>query len=109
MICNRMILRAIKFLLVLCLFSHGYSYASTVTGRIFVQDLPRQGIAVTIQSRNTGTSTPSFTNNRGYYSLHRVPPGRYILKIWITPYQAQTYPVNVYNRPFTNLGTFRLF
>jgi hypothetical protein len=61
--------------------------AATVRGRL--DRVTRHGIypaafvRVTLNSRHLGRSSPAYTNARGFYYFYNIPPGGFLLEVWI--------------------------
>lgn len=85
--------------------------AQTVRGKIERKTAygiyPATSVEVTLSARNRGRSSPAYTDNQGFYYLHNIPPGKYVLEIWVgqTPVTRQ---IRVLNRPYTDIPPIRV-
>jgi hypothetical protein len=71
-----------------------YGFAAMVRGRIQRGPYPVPYVTVTLFSSSRGRSAPSVTGPDGMYYLYNVPPGQYIIEIWLGGRPIQ-YSVNV--------------
>ena len=53
---------------------------------------PAAGVMVTLWSPALGRSYPSYSDQRGWFALFRIPPGPYTLEVWLGPGRP---PINV--------------
>ena len=76
------------------------SFAAMVRGRIQRGPYPVPYVTVTLFSSSRGRSAPSVTGPDGMYHLYNVPPGQYIIEIWLGGRPVQ-YSINV-GEPYTD-------
>ena len=77
--------------------------AATVRGRIVRSNgnFPVPYVTVTLASPERGRSAPAVTGFDGMYYLYNVPPGPYVLELWLGQRPA-TYPITVQD-PVTDI------
>jgi hypothetical protein len=80
------------------------SFAAMVRGRVQRDMYPVPYVSVTLISSNPalGRSAPSVTGPDGMYYLYNVPPGQYILELWLGGPSPVRYPINV-REPYTDI------
>jgi hypothetical protein len=89
-------------------------YAGTVRGRLDRRDAygrvyPAAYVVVTLYNQQIGRSSPVYSGNDGMYYLYNVPPGPYLLEIWIYPNQEPLrYGIQVYDQPLTDIAPILL-
>lgn len=85
--------------------------AQTVHGRILRATsygiYPVPSLAVTLSSPQRGRSATAYTGQDGGYVFYNVPPGRYSLEMW-TGRSPVSAPIDVFNRPLTELPPYTL-
>ena len=83
-----------------------WAEAQTVRGRIERWTpygiYPATAMAVTLFSPDRGRSYPAYTDNQGFYYLQNIPPGNYVLEVWVGQLPL-TRPVSVLNRPYNDV------
>lgn len=98
-------------LLALCVVAAQAS-ASTVRGQLFRvtpqgQRFPATGIPVNVVAVSNpalGASGLSYSDGQGMYYLFNIPPGAYMLQVWLYPNTPPwAFKVTVYNQPFTDI------
>jgi hypothetical protein len=82
--------------------------ASTVRGRLDRQNqygrYPAAGVPVSVYRPDLGQSAMSWTGEDGMYYLYNIPPGNYVLQIWVYPNNPPvTYNITVFNQPYTDI------
>jgi hypothetical protein len=86
------------------------AYAGTVRGRLDRQDgygraYPAVYVGVTLYNPQLGRSAPSYSDNDGMYYLYNVPPGEYLLEIWVYPGRdPMVFKIQVSNQPVTDIS-----
>jgi hypothetical protein len=87
---------------------------STVRGRIDRQTAngtaPASYIRVTLYREDTKEKMPeAYTGNDGIYYIRNVPPGTYILQVWLsTDRLYKSYRINVEAGPYTDIQTISI-
>ncbi len=79
-------------LLLLIITTASVAFAENVRGRIIRQDYygyqsPLPNISVTLRSNRYGRSPSVYTNLDGMYYINNIPPGEYLLELWVYPRQ----------------------
>ena len=103
-----------KSIFILTIFISSVCYAGTVRGTLFGVDhygrnYPAQRIPVTVLSSNIGRSGAAYTDYQGRYYINNVPPGNYILEIWVNPNNPRTINISVFNQPYTNVKPYKVY
>jgi hypothetical protein len=103
--CARMML----LLAVVSVFAATVADAATVRGRLVhgANGYPAEGLAVTVNHYQYGRSPPSFSGPDGMFYLNGIPPGNYILEIWVTPQNFISINITV-NDPVTDIYPVRV-
>ena len=83
--------------------------AATVRGRLENRNrYPVAYVAVTLYNEQRGRSAAAYTGGDGMYYLYNVPPGEYLLEVWIYPGRPPlTYSIQV-NDPGTDIPPIQL-
>jgi hypothetical protein len=82
---------------------------STVRGRIDRQTttgtVPASYVRVTLYREDTKEKMPDvYTGNDGIYYIRNVPPGTYILQVWLSADKLyKSYRINVEDTPYTDI------
>jgi hypothetical protein len=68
-------------------------------------EFPAQGVMVTLYctSSNLGRSNRSYSDPNGVWVQRGIPPGQYVVEIWVNSNRPWTFPL-VVNRPQINMG-----
>ncbi len=79
-------------------------------GRVTPQgQIPAPGIPVTVYRADIGRSGVAYSGADGMYYLFNIPPGPFVLEIWVHPNSPpMTFKIQVYNQPFTDIGPIRV-
>ena len=88
---KRLSLSATVFLLL----TTATTYAALIRGRLTRGPYPAPGIAVTVWNQQLGRSVASYSQGDGMYYLANIPPGLYVLEIWIRPGTPMTLQIQV--------------
>lgn len=102
---------SVKFVLLslLVFATTAYAYAGTVRGRLDRRDAqgrdyPAASVGVTLTNDRGVRSSPAYTGSDGMYYLYNVPPGTYLLEIWVHPNRDPIrYTVQVSNQSLTDI------
>jgi hypothetical protein len=83
--------------------------AGTVRGRFDRRTsqgtYPAAGIPVTVFRPDIGRSGVSYSGNDGMYYLYNIPPGYYVLEVWLYPNTPpMTFSIQVGSQPFTDIA-----
>jgi hypothetical protein len=87
---------------------------STVRGKIDRRTpskvAPAQYIRVTLYREDTKEKMPeAYTGSDGIYYIRNVPPGTYILQVWLsTDKLYKSYRINVEAAPYTDIQTISI-
>jgi hypothetical protein len=73
--------------------------AATVRGRLENRNrYPASYVAVTLYNDQVGRSATAYTGGDGMYYLYNVPPGDYLLEVWLYPNRPPlTYSIRVHD------------
>jgi len=103
---NRKLLVLILFAAAL-LFVADPAYSQTVRGRLDREGpygfYPAAYVQVTLYAPDRGRSLPVYTDVDGMYYFHDVPPGDYILEIWVSPDRPLSYRIHVFRRRYVDI------
>jgi hypothetical protein len=87
---------------------------STVRGRIdrrtTTGTVPASYVRVTLYREDTKEKMPEvYTGNDGIYYIRNVPPGTYILQVWLSAEKLyKSYRINVEDTPYTDIQTISI-
>lgn len=96
-----------SLVVVYLLLSANSSYAAIVRGQLQRGAYPVPYVTVTLYSQANGRSAPSLTALDGMYHLYNVPPGQYLLEIWIGGPKPIVYKISVHE-PYTDISPIRI-
>jgi hypothetical protein len=89
------------------LFVTDSAYSQTVRGRLDREGrygyYPVAYVQVTLNAPDMGRSLPIYTDIDGMYYFHDVPPGDYILEIWVYPDRLLSYRIHVFNQRYVDI------
>jgi hypothetical protein len=77
---------------------------STVRGRLVRQgNYPAAGVEISLMNARLGRSPKSFSGSDGMFYIRNVPPGDYVLELWIAK-QPQTFNISVRDAEYTDIA-----
>ena len=97
-------------MLVAFLLSPAQASASTVRGKLYRVNPQGQifaavGVRATVSRADLGRSGPSYSDPQGMYYLFNIPPGNYVLELWVYPNRPPwAFQIVVPNQPFTDIA-----
>jgi hypothetical protein len=93
------------FLALFSLVATASAYATTVRGMLVRPDRSAAAyLAVTIWNQAQGRSSYAYTGTDGMYYIYNVPPGTYVLEIWLNNNNAIRYTIQVPNQPMFDIS-----
>lgn len=82
--------------------------AQTVHGRVFRQtpsgSYPVPYVRLTLFAQGRGRSAPVYSASDGNYYFHNIPPGEYILEVWVDANRSMNFSLRVLSQPQTDIG-----
>ena len=87
--------------------------SSIVRGKLFRvtpqgQSYPAGGIGVSVTNTQHGRSSMVYSGADGMFYLYNIPAGSFTLEVWTGKNQALRYPIQVYEKPYTDINPIRV-
>jgi hypothetical protein len=87
--------------------------SSVVRGRLFRvtpqgQSYAAGGLAVSVTNTKYGRSSMVYSGADGMFYLYNIPAGQFTLEVWTAKNQALRFPINVYERPYTDINPIKV-
>jgi hypothetical protein len=86
---------------------------STVRGKLFRmtpqgQSYPAGGLGVSVTNQKYGRSSMVYTGADGMFYLYNIPPGAFTLEVWTGKNQALQFPIQVHEKPYTDISPIKV-
>ena len=72
------------------------------------QSYPAGGIGVSVTNTQHGRSSMVYSGADGMFYLYNIPAGAFTLEVWTAKNQALRFPIQVYERPYTDINPIRV-
>jgi hypothetical protein len=87
--------------------------SSIVRGKLFRmtpqgQSYPASGLGVSVTNQKYGRSSMVYTGADGMFYLYNIPAGAFTLEVWTAKNQALRFPIQVYERPYTDINPIKV-
>jgi hypothetical protein len=86
---------------------------TTVRGRLYRRGprgeyYPAPSIGVRLTHSYHGASSMSYTDNQGMYYLTNVPPGDFVLEVWLSKDNVMRFTIRALPQPFTDIAPIQV-
>ena len=87
--------------------------SSIVRGKLFRvtpqgQSYPAGGLAVSVTNQKYGRSSMVYTGADGMFYLYNIPSGAFTLEVWTAKNQALRFPIQVHEKPYTDINPIKV-
>jgi hypothetical protein len=87
--------------------------SSIVRGRLFRvtpqgQSYPAGGLAVSVTNPQHGRSSLVYSGADGMFYLYNIPAGAFTLEVWTAKNQALRFPIQVYEKAYTDINPIKV-
>src|SRR5262245_43359987 len=110
----RSLIRRLACIAIAALFIESAVGASSIVrGRVIRvtrpnQSYPASGIPVSVFSPQRGRSTFAYSGADGMYYLYNIPSGAFTLEVWVSKSDPMTFPIQVYDQPYTDIAPIQV-
>jgi hypothetical protein len=72
------------------------------------QSYPAGGLAVSVTNPQHGRSSLVYSGADGMFYLYNIPAGAFTLEVWTAKNQALRFPIQVYEKAYTDINPIKV-